>query len=51
VSLADCVLVATAAERGEAAATSDGDLLEMCADESVAVVVLPASDGSVWSRS
>lgn len=50
VSMADCVLAATARERREPVATSDAALLEMCVDEELDTVVLPASDGGTWER-
>lgn len=48
LSMADCVLAASAQARDEAAATSDPHLLNMCNAEGIAVIVLPASDGSRW---
>ncbi len=49
VSMADCVLAATAQVTGEPLATSDPHLLDLCHDEGILAVPLPGSDGSVWS--
>jgi predicted nucleic acid-binding protein len=49
VSLADGVVAAAAQARGEAVATSDPHLLDVCHAEGVAMVVLAGSDGSRWS--
>ncbi|PZS15926.1 MAG: hypothetical protein DLM57_11610 [Pseudonocardiales bacterium] len=49
VSMADCVLAATAQVTGEPLATSDPHLLGLCHDEGIPAIPLPGSDGSVWS--
>lgn len=49
VSMADCVLAATAQFAAEPLATSDAHLLGLCHDEGILAVPLPGSDGSVWS--
>lgn len=49
VSMADCVLAATAELTGDPLATSDPHLLDLCQDEGIAASPLPGSDGSVWS--
>ena len=49
VSMADCVAAETARARTDALATSDPHLLDVCARESIDVVVLPASDGTRWT--
>ncbi len=47
--MADCVLAAAAWRTGEPVATSDPHLLGLCYDEAIPAMVLPGSDGSVWS--
>jgi PIN domain nuclease of toxin-antitoxin system len=49
VSLADCVAAETARATNDAVATSDPHLLDLCRDESISVVVLPDSNGRIWS--
>jgi PIN domain nuclease of toxin-antitoxin system len=49
VSLADCVAAEVARGRGQALATSDVPLLDVCNAEGIAVTVLTASDGSRWA--
>lgn len=49
VSMADCVLAATAQVTGEPLATSDPHVLGLCHDEGIPAIPLPGSDGSVWS--
>ena len=49
VSLADCVAAEVARARGEALATSDPHLLDVCHAEHIAVIVLPGSDGTRWT--
>jgi predicted nucleic acid-binding protein len=51
VSLADCVAAETARWRAEPLATSDPHLLDVCQADGIARLVLPQSDGSVWSPS
>lgn len=48
VSMADCVAVASAALFQRALATSDPDLLDLCADVGVSVIPLANSSGVVW---
>lgn len=49
VSMADCVAAEIARARNDVLATSDPHLLDVCARESVDVVVLPGSDGTRWT--
>lgn len=49
VSMADCIAAKTARTRAEPLATSDPDLLDICHAEGVSTVVLPGSDGSMWT--
>lgn len=49
VSLADCVALAVAHRHRGVLATSDPHLLDVCAAERVAYVVLPDSTGRRWS--
>jgi predicted nucleic acid-binding protein len=49
VSVADCVAAEAARARSEQLATSDPHLLDVCQAEGVKVVVLPRSDGSMWT--
>ena len=49
VSLADCVAVEVARQRDAALATSDADLLDVCAAEDVRVLPLPDSAGRRWA--
>lgn len=49
VSMADCIAAETARSLGEALATADPHLLDVCHAENIDYVVLPQSDGSVWS--
>lgn len=51
VSMADCVAAETARTLGEALATSDPHLLDVCLAEGISSIVLPQSDGSVWAAS
>jgi PIN domain nuclease of toxin-antitoxin system len=50
VSLADCIAAEAARASATALATSDGPLLDLCHDEGIDVIVLPGSDGVMWSR-
>jgi predicted nucleic acid-binding protein len=49
VSLADCVAAETARSSGRILASADPHLLELCAEESIDVVVLPDSRGATWT--
>ena len=49
VSLVDCVAAATAQWIDRAVVSSDPQLLDMCHDEQIDVIVLPDSSGRVWS--
>jgi predicted nucleic acid-binding protein len=49
VSMADCLAAEAARALGEKLATSDPHLLHACDAEGIDYVVLPQSDGSVWS--
>ena len=49
VSMADCVAAEIARARNDVLATSDPHLLDVCARESVGVVVLSGSDGTRWT--
>ncbi len=49
VSMADCVLAAAANGADEPVATSDPHLLGLCYDEAIPTIVLPGSNGLVWS--
>lgn len=49
VSLADCVAAEAARAAGEALATADPDLLDVCHAQRIAVVVLPGSAGTRWT--
>ena len=49
VSLADCVLAATAQTSSGSVATADPHLLELCHAEGIEVVALPGSSGATWS--
>lgn len=49
LSLADCVAAETARTRGAALASADGPLLETCTAEGIAVIVLPDSNGDIWT--
>lgn len=49
VSMADCVGAAAARTLAEPLATSDPHLLDLCHDEQIDIIVLPGSDGSVWT--
>lgn len=49
VSLADCVAAEAARAGGEALATADPDLLDVCHAEGIAVVVLTGSAGTRWA--
>ncbi len=51
VSMADCVAAEIARARNDVLATSDPHLLDVCARESIGVVVLPGSDGTRWTAS
>ncbi|MEO6121248.1 MAG: PIN domain-containing protein [Acidimicrobiales bacterium] len=50
LSMADCVVLATAQLAGAAVATTDPHLLDTCVDEGVDRIVLPDSRGARWSR-
>lgn len=49
LSLADCVAAETARTCGAALASADGPLLETCTTEAIAVIVLPDSNGDMWT--
>lgn len=49
VSLADCVAAEAARSRAEPLATSDPHLLDVCQAEGIARLVLPQSDGTMWT--
>jgi predicted nucleic acid-binding protein len=51
VSMADCIAAETARAAQDALATSDPHLLDVCHGEGIGYVVLPQSDGSLWSAS
>ena len=49
VSLADCVAAETARPAGSMLATADTHLLDMCRDESIAVIPLRDTSGQLWT--
>ena len=49
VSLADCVAAETARPSGCRLASADPHLLDLCRDESIAVIPLPDSKSRIWS--
>lgn len=49
ISMADCIAAETARSFGEALATADPHLLDVCHAEGIAALVLPGSDGSIWA--
>ncbi len=49
VSMADCIAAESARALVQALATSDPHLLDVCHAEGIDYIVLPQSDGSVWS--
>lgn len=49
VSMADCVAAEIARSRSDTLATSNRHLLDVCARESIGVVVLPGSDSTRWT--
>lgn len=49
VSMADGVAAAIARARNDVLVSSDPHLLDVCARESIGVVVLPGSDGKRWT--
>jgi predicted nucleic acid-binding protein len=49
VSMADCIAAEAARERGEALATSDPHLLDVCHADRIRSIVLPGSDGARWN--
>ncbi len=49
VSLADCVAAEVARSAGMPVATADPHLLDLCDEEAIDVVVLPDSQGRMWS--
>lgn len=49
VSMADCIAAEVARTIGQALATSDPHLLDVCHAEDIDYVVLAQSDGSSWS--
>jgi PIN domain nuclease of toxin-antitoxin system len=49
VSLADCVAAETARALGCRLASADPHLLDLCRDESIAVIPLPDSTSRIWS--
>jgi predicted nucleic acid-binding protein len=50
VSMADCVAAEAARRTGQALATCDPHLLDLCHKEGVATIVLPGSDGTKWTH-
>jgi predicted nucleic acid-binding protein len=48
ISLADCIALATALDRGDRLATSDGPLADVARREGCGVVALPDTGGSRW---
>jgi predicted nucleic acid-binding protein len=48
VSVADCVAAEAARQTGQALATSDPHLLDLCHKEGIAMTVLSGSDGTKW---
>jgi PIN domain nuclease of toxin-antitoxin system len=49
VSMADCVAAEVTRAQNDSLATSDPHLLDVCAIESIKVIVLPGSNGSRWT--
>lgn len=49
ISMADCLAAEAARATGEALATSDPHLLDVCHTESIDYAVLPRSDGTAWA--
>ena len=49
VSMADCVAAEAARRTGQALATSDPHLLELCQNQGIATIVLSRSDGTKWT--
>lgn len=49
VSMADCLVAEAARMLGRPVATCDPHLLDVCYSDGIEVVVLPATDGSVWT--
>jgi len=49
VSMADCLAAETARALAQPLATADPHLLDVCHAEDIAAIVLPASNGSVWT--
>lgn len=49
ISMADCLAAEAARATGQALATSDPHLLDVCHNESIGYLALPQSDGSVWA--
>lgn len=48
VSMADCLAAETSRALASPVATSDPHLLGVCHAEGIGVIVLPATDGSIW---
>jgi len=49
ISLADCVLAASARASGSSVATADPHVLDTCRSEGITVVPLPDARGGIWS--
>lgn len=49
VSLADCLVAASAQVEGAAVVSADSHLLALCHDEQIRVIVLPDSGGRTWA--
>ncbi|MGH9121950.1 MAG: PIN domain-containing protein [Acidimicrobiales bacterium] len=49
VSMADCIAAEAARLTGQALATSDPHLLDLCHREGISTIVLTASNGTCWS--
>jgi len=49
VSMADCIAAEAARSRAGPLASSDPPLLDLCHAEDIARIVLPRSDGSMWT--
>jgi predicted nucleic acid-binding protein len=49
VSMADCIAAETARQHDCELATADPQLLDLCQEEGIAIIVLPDSAGQTWS--
>jgi predicted nucleic acid-binding protein len=49
VSMADCITAAAARNLAQPLAAADPQLLDLCHHEGIETVVLPGTDGSVWT--